>query len=145
MYTYMIPFLYQAVPPQIVGLRALPDPSLSSSSNVEKQQEQQEVIKADLARSSLSPILKSAVDAGFVRASGSSQSGSLRYEISDELAKDAGSVSELAYRFGAIPVAAVHDVQMRPQAIIPEESFSPVLHHKTLPQATMYSLEVPVQ
>ncbi|XP_050727008.1 uncharacterized protein LOC127003972 isoform X2 [Eriocheir sinensis] len=134
----------QPISSPAVGLRALPVPSVSANVHVEEQQLQQ-INNEDRMRSSLSPMLKLAVDAGFVRASGSSQSGSSQYEVSEELAKDAGSVSELAYRLGAIPVAAVHDVQMRPNEIIPEESFSPVLHHKSMPQVTRYTLEVPVQ
>lgn len=93
----------------------------------------------------LSPLLKLAVDAGFVRASGSSQTGSLLYKVSNDLAEDAGSVSELAYRLNANTVAAVHDVQMRPDTTVPAESFSPVLNHKDTPKATLYTLEVPVQ
>lgn len=116
-----------------------------ANGHLEKQQQQQQVNEEDRVRSSLSPFLRLAVDAGFVRASGSSQSGSPQYEVSEELAKEAGSVSELAYRLGAIPVAAVHDVQMRPNEIIPEESFSPILHHKSMPQVTRYTLEVPIQ
>ncbi|KAG0706840.1 hypothetical protein GWK47_024287 [Chionoecetes opilio] len=99
----------------------------------------------DLGRSALSPLLKLAVDAGFVRASGSSQTGSPQYQVSSALAEDAGSVSELAYRLGANPVAAVHDVQMRPNTISTNDRFSPVLIHKETPRVTLYTLEVPIQ
>ncbi|KAK8407081.1 hypothetical protein O3P69_002008 [Scylla paramamosain] len=85
-----------------------------------------------------------AYDAGFVSASGVSQSGSPLYDVSPFLAEDAGSVSELAYRLEAVPVAAVHDVQ-RPYAVDPDHSFSPVLIHSDTPQVTKYTLEVPVQ
>ncbi|MPC36111.1 hypothetical protein E2C01_029558 [Portunus trituberculatus] len=97
----------------------------------------------DSGRTPLSPLLKMAYDAGFVSVSGISQSGSPLYDVSPFLAEDAGSVSELAYRLEAVPVAAVHDVQ-RPHGR-PAHSFSPVLIHDDNPQVTKYTLEVPVQ
>ncbi|XP_063860460.1 uncharacterized protein LOC135100873 isoform X2 [Scylla paramamosain] len=100
--------------------------------------------KQDSGRTPLSPLLRMAYDAGFVSASGVSQSGSPLYDVSPFLAEDAGSVSELAYRLEAVPVAAVHDVQ-RPYAVDPDHSFSPVLIHSDTPQVTKYTLEVPVQ
>ena len=108
--------------------------------------QQQDTSKAeqDVGRSPLSPLLKMAYDAGFVSVSGVSQSGSPLYDVSPFLADDAGSVSELAYRLEAVPVAAVHDVQ-RPYAAAPAHSFSPVLIHDDKPQVTKYTLEVPVQ
>ena len=99
----------------------------------------------DLGRSSLSPLMKLAIDAGFVQPSGYSQIGSPQYDISPELAEDAGSVSELAYRLGAFPVAAVHDVQMRPNMVVQDDHFSPVLIHQDLPKVTKYTLDVPIQ
>lgn len=137
--------VYQPVASPVVGLRSLPVLTGASSVPEVQQQQQQQVDKDERVRSSLTPLLKLAVDAGFVRASGATQPGTAQYEVSGDLADDAGSVSELAYRLGAIPVAAVHDVQMRPNEVVPEESLSPVLHHKATPRVTLYTLEVPVQ
>lgn len=143
---YMMPFIYQPAESPVVGLRSLAVPSVSTGSPTVQQQPQQKgIYKEERAKSSLSPLLKLAVDAGFVRSSGSSPSGSPQYEVSEDLAKEAGSVSELAYRLGAIPVAAVHDVQMRPNEVTAEESFSPLLHHESLPKVTRYTLELPFQ
>lgn len=119
--------------------------SVPANVPVVPQQQYTSRSEQDLARSSLSPLLKLAVDAGFVRSSGVSQTGSPQYEVSSDLAEDAGSLSELVYRLGAIPVAAVHDVQMRPNTIVSDESFSPVLIHKEMPTVTKYTLEVPTQ
>ncbi|XP_064103599.1 uncharacterized protein LOC135213560 [Macrobrachium nipponense] len=92
---------------------------------------------------SVNPLLKSAVLSQHIYAAGSSPfSKTPQFFVDHEQVEEAGSVSALAERFGAVPVAAVHDVQSRPsQASLASESFSPLLNFNE----GLYTLEVPVQ
>nr|XP_053628931.1 uncharacterized protein LOC128686175 [Cherax quadricarinatus] len=94
----------------------------------------------------LSPLLKQAAVAGEVLPAGRSPSGAPQFVVSPKVAAEAGGVSELAVRLGAVPVAAVHDVQMRPDfGDARAEDFAPVLIHSEQPKVTVYALEVPYQ
>ncbi|KAG7160587.1 hypothetical protein Hamer_G001877 [Homarus americanus] len=94
----------------------------------------------------LLPLLKQAAEAGQVLPAGFSPSGTPQFVVTPELAEEAGGVSALAYRLGAVPVAAVHDVQVRPSHFRNNQAdFSPVLVHQERPEAIFYTLEVPIQ
>lgn len=93
----------------------------------------------------INPLLKLAVDTGVVEPIGGSPQGVSEYAVSPHLASEVGSVSSLAYRLGAVPVAAVHDVQMRPNLVDTESAYAPVLVHRETPKVTLYTLEVPEQ
>ncbi|KAK4299289.1 hypothetical protein Pmani_028431 [Petrolisthes manimaculis] len=95
---------------------------------------------------SIFPLVKLAVDKGVVKPLGGSPQGVSEYAVSPHLASEVGSVSSLAYRLGAVPVAAVHDVQMRPNSLNSDNTaLAPVLVHRETPKITLYTLEVPEQ
>ncbi|XP_066937308.1 uncharacterized protein [Macrobrachium rosenbergii] len=90
---------------------------------------------------SVNPLLKSALLSKQIYAAGSSPfSKTPQFFVDHQQAEEAGSVSALAERFGAIPVAAVHDVQSRPSQDS-LSSYSPLLNFS----GDLYTLEVPVQ
>ncbi|XP_068221549.1 uncharacterized protein [Palaemon carinicauda] len=87
----------------------------------------------------ISPKLINAVESQQVIAAGSSPfSKTPQFYINREQVEEAGSVSALAAKFGAIPVAAVHDVQSRP-GYASHSSSSPVLNHFD----GVYTIEIP--
>ncbi|KAK3892150.1 hypothetical protein Pcinc_003986 [Petrolisthes cinctipes] len=95
---------------------------------------------------SIFPLVKLAVDKGVVKPLRGSPQGVSEYAVSPHLASEVGSVSSLAYRLGAVPVAAVHDVQMRPNSLNSDTTaLAPVLVHRETPKITLYTLEVPEQ
>nr|XP_045609689.1 uncharacterized protein LOC123765238 [Procambarus clarkii] len=102
--------------------------------------------RAIYEKGSLSPLLKQAVAEGDLFSTGKSPSGILGFLVNPKTAEEAGGVSELATRLGALPVAAVHDVQVRPtfKEYRPED-FAPVLNYAEQSKATVYSLDVPNQ
>lgn len=107
----------------------------------------QKVVKsrAEQVEDTISPLLKQAAEDGEVIPVGSSPHGTPIYAVSPDLAAEAGGVSALAYRLGAIPVAAVHDAQARPSYADTDTAYSPVLVQQEQPEITLYTLEVPIQ
>lgn len=120
---------------------SLPEPSLYFGGNKEPSVP---YTRAQLVEDTIGPLLKQAVSVGVLVPAGSSPSDTPQYAINPEAAQRIGGVSAVAEALGAIPVAAVHDVQSRPSSAA-SYAFAPVLNHREEPDITLYTLEVPIQ
>lgn len=97
------------------------------------------------SREFLSPLLRQAASAGNIHFVEQSSPGVLLYGVNPAFTRDAQSVSALAAKLNAIPVAAVHDAQAPPRFSAPDSSADPVLNVLEKDGDTQYRLEVQTQ
>ncbi|XP_047495111.1 uncharacterized protein LOC125043166 [Penaeus chinensis] len=95
--------------------------------------------------SALSPLLKQASDNRMIVFERQASPGVLQYSVSQDFSERAESVSSLAAKLNAIPVAAVHDVQAPPRFRQGDDATDPVLSFREEDGVTKYRLEIPTQ